>query len=86
MSGLTQPYRLLTLSVLHQAVKDVRRSNRHVNEAYQFLRSDWCAHLAGVMGIEEDLTDLVKDLSENHGKGATGAFSTAEGQVSTTER
>jgi len=60
--GLVRPYRLLALAVLHLAVKDVRKPNVFTFDAWRFLRSGWCAHLAEVLGIEHDLAELVENM------------------------
>ena len=60
--GLVRPYRLLALAVLHLAVKDVRKPNVFTFDAWRFLRSGWCAHLAEVLSIEHDLARLLGEL------------------------
>lgn len=56
------PYRMLVLSVLYLAVRDVRKSNKHTLGALEFLYGNWCLHLAELIDVERDLADLVRSL------------------------
>jgi len=61
--GLIHPYRMLTLAVLHLAVKDVRKPNSHATDAIEFLYSGWCLHLTELVDVEHDLTRLLGELA-----------------------
>jgi len=61
------PYQLLALSIIHQALADIKRpvssitSEKDKVEAEEFLHSDWCNTLCEYLNLEHDWLLKIKD-------------------------